>query len=72
MKPDVGIRFITDELAFETDEDTCNFILQYAAPEILCERASDGDARFLTGRAGKIFEDARQEAFSLVDLKGQI
>lgn len=71
-KQDIGVRFITEELAFNTDEDTCNFLLQYAQAELFCVRESDGDARFLTAKAGLVFEDARREAFSVVDLKGQI
>ncbi|KAL1962006.1 hypothetical protein VTN77DRAFT_697 [Rasamsonia byssochlamydoides] len=69
-KPDVKIRFITEELGFESDEQSARFILDYAPEELLEEK--DGSVRLLTGKAGQIFERARAEAFKIVDIKGQI
>ena len=67
---DVKIRFITEELAFESDEDSARFILEHSSEELLDER--DGDVRLLTHKAGAIFQNARNGAFGRVDLKGQI
>ena len=64
---------MTEELGFESDEEACQFILDHAPDEsssLLEER--DGDVRFLTGKAGSIFQLAKQRAFGLVDIKGQI
>ncbi|KAH8690884.1 SAC3/GANP domain protein [Talaromyces proteolyticus] len=69
-KPDVKIRFITEELGFESDEQSARFVLEHASGELLEER--DGHVRLLTGKAGRIFEDARAQAYRLVDIKGQI
>jgi hypothetical protein len=69
-KPDVKIRFITEELGFESDEESARFILEYASEDLLEER-SDG-VRLLTGKAGQIFENAKTKAFQRVDPpKGQ-
>ncbi|KKY21534.1 putative sac3 ganp domain protein [Phaeomoniella chlamydospora] len=70
-KPDVKIRFVTEELGFESDEQSARFILEYASEEILQER-EDGGVKLLTGKAGNLFEAARANAFKLIDLKGQI
>lgn len=70
-KPDVKIRFITEELAFEHDDEAARFVLDYAAPELL-EQRDDGVVRLLTGKAGATFETAKVAAFGRVDIKGQI
>ena len=64
------IRFITEELAFESDEESARFILEHASEELLQER--DGDVRLLTGKAGAVFEAAKVASFKRVDIKGQI
>lgn len=64
------IRFITEELAFESDEESVRFILEHASEELLQER--DGDVRLLTSKAGQIFEVGKTAAFKYVDIKGQI
>ncbi|KAL2004055.1 hypothetical protein VTN02DRAFT_560 [Thermoascus thermophilus] len=69
-KPDVKIRFITEELGFESDEQSARFILDHAPEELLQEK--DGGVRLLTGKAGQIFELAKAEAHKIVDIKGQI
>ncbi|KAK4939989.1 hypothetical protein LTR10_019841 [Elasticomyces elasticus] len=72
-KPDLRLRFVTEELGFESDEEACQFILDHAPEDssnLLEER--DGDVRFLTSKAGSIFQLAKQRAFGLVDIKGQI
>lgn len=64
------IRFVTEELGFESDEDSARFILEHASEDLLQER--DDGVRLLTGRAGQVFEVAKRGAFKLIDLKGQI
>jgi hypothetical protein len=69
-KPEVKLRFVTEELAFESDSDAYQFIESYNGQHLL-EEHEDG-IRFLAGKAGGIFETAKGEAFRKVDIKGQI
>lgn len=69
-KADVRLRFITEELGFESDSDCAQFICDYNGEHLLKEEADH--LRVLTGKAGPIFENARAEAFRKVDIKGQI
>ena len=69
-KPDVKLRFITEELGFESDEESARFICDNSAQSLLEERL-DG-VRLLSGKAGLVFETARNAAFQRVDIKGQI
>lgn len=69
-KPDVRIRFITEELGFESDDQAARFILEKSSAELLEEK--DGVVRLLTGKAGLVFEQAKKEAHRVVDIKGQI
>ncbi|PYH97433.1 hypothetical protein BO71DRAFT_346971 [Aspergillus ellipticus CBS 707.79] len=70
-KPDVKIRFITEELGFESDEQSAHFILDHTAEDLLQEK--DGVVRLLTsGKAGQLFEGAKADAHRVVDIKGQI
>jgi hypothetical protein len=69
----VTLRFITEELGFESDADAAQFVCQYNGGEYLEERP-DG-IRFLTAKAfssGNVFEVAKKEAFRKIDIKGQI
>ncbi|KAJ5935584.1 hypothetical protein N7466_005131 [Penicillium verhagenii] len=69
-KPDVNIRFITEELGFESDEQTARFVIDNSSAELLEEKS--GTVRLLTGKAGGLFEQAKAEAHRVVDIKGQI
>ncbi|KAI1757344.1 SAC3/GANP/Nin1/mts3/eIF-3 p25 family-domain-containing protein [Xylaria castorea] len=69
FKPELKLRYVTEELAFESDAEAAQFIIDYDQ-ELLQER--DDHIVFLTGKAGQTFENARAQAFSRVDLKGQI
>lgn len=69
-KPDVKLRFITEELGFESDADAAQFIIDYNGQHLLEDRTEH--IAFLTGKAGNIFEGARASAFRKVDIKGQI
>lgn len=70
-KPDVKLRFVTEELGFESDSDAAQFICDYNGQDLLQEK--EGELRFLTGpKAAQIFESAKSQAFQKVDIKGQI
>lgn len=69
-KPDVKLRFITEELGFESDGDAAQFIFDYKGQHLL-EEKEDG-LRFISGKAGQIFEAAKKQAFGKIDIKGQI
>ncbi|KAL2760090.1 hypothetical protein ACRALDRAFT_1079049 [Sodiomyces alcalophilus JCM 7366] len=69
-KPDVKLRFITEELAFDSDHDAAQFIVDHKGQHLLQERGEH--IVLLTGKAGSLFESARAEAFRRVDIKGQI
>ncbi|KAF6804416.1 ganp nin1 mts3 eif-3 p25 family protein [Colletotrichum sojae] len=69
-KPDVKLRFITEELGFESDVDAAQFVVDYNGQHLLEERQEY--IALLTGKAGPLFESARSEAFRKVDIKGQI
>ena len=70
FKPDVKLRFVTEELGFESDSDAAQFVYDHQGEHLLEEK--DDGLRFLTGKAGQIFENAKQAAFRKVDIKGQI
>ncbi|KAG7119890.1 hypothetical protein HYQ44_004386 [Verticillium longisporum] len=69
-KPDVKLRFITEELGFESDHDAAQFIVDYNGQDLLEERQDS--ISLMTGKAGPLFETARSAAFRTVDIKGQI
>lgn len=69
-KPDVKLRFITEELGFESDAEAVQFIIDHNAQDLLEERPEY--IAFATGKAGQRFETSRAEAFRRVDIKGQI
>lgn len=69
-KPDVRIRFITEELGFESDEQSARFILEHSGGHLL--QQVEDEVRFVSGKAGFVFEQARAEAHRVVDIKGQI
>lgn len=71
-KPDVRLRFITEELGFESDEEACQFILDHIPEDTTLLEERDEDVRVLTGKAGSVFQIAKTRAFGLVDIKGQI
>lgn len=70
FKPDVKLRFVTEELGFMSDEEAGQFIVNHNAQEFLVER--DNDLYFLSGKALAFFEPAKAAAFGRVDIKGQI
>lgn len=71
-KPAVKLRFVTEELAFETEGEAAQFIIDHGGQELLKEIKKD-DADFVQLTTGnRLWEDAKNEKFSMVDIKGQI
>ena len=71
-RTEIKLRFVTDELAFDTDEEAAHFVLQHGgdnAAEALLEK--DGDVRLVTQKLFWAIEAARAGA-QVVDIKGQI
>ena len=64
------LRFITEELGFDSDQQAGQFIVDHAPAELLEEQ--NGVVKFLAGKAGNVFEQAKAEANRLIDIKGQI
>lgn len=71
-KPDVKLRFVTEELGFESDADAAQFICDYNGRDLLQQQDGGDDINFFTAKAGSIFETAKSAAFRKVDIKGQI
>ncbi|KAL1843076.1 hypothetical protein VTJ49DRAFT_3211 [Mycothermus thermophilus] len=69
-KQDVPLRFVTEELYFESDVEAAQFILDHGGQDLLDDR--NGSIVFLTAKAGNRFEGPRAKAFARVDIKGQI
>ncbi|KAK3378709.1 SAC3/GANP/Nin1/mts3/eIF-3 p25 family-domain-containing protein [Lasiosphaeria ovina] len=69
-KPSVPLRFIAEELYFESDVEAAQFVLDLNGESLLEERQDT--IVFLSGKAGQLFEGPKKEAFSKVDIKGQI
>ncbi|KAL8703963.1 MAG: hypothetical protein Q9201_002864 [Fulgogasparrea decipioides] len=59
-KPDVKLRFITEELGFESDDESARFICDHGVQHLLEER-NDG-VHLLTGKASNFFESAFKAA----------
>jgi hypothetical protein len=69
------LRFLTDELSFETDDACREFLESKGAQHFFEERCDDMGGRMIRVKvkeAAGIFEGLRQAAFSRVDIKGQI
>jgi hypothetical protein len=71
----VALRFLTDELSFDSDDACREFLESHGAQHIIEEKTDDVGARTLRVKvkeAAGVFEGLRQAAFSKVDIKGQI
>ena len=64
------LRFVTEELGFESDDESARFICDHGGQAFLEDR--EGEVQLLTGKALRFFEPARTAAFKRVDIKGQI
>jgi len=70
----VALRFLTDELGFENDDDCRQFLQDHGAQSLVEEKATENGAqlRVRVKEGASLFENLRTAAFSKVDLKGQI
>ncbi|KAI9828475.1 MAG: hypothetical protein M1826_006012 [Phylliscum demangeonii] len=69
-RPDLDVRFIAKELAFDTDQDLMQFLTSYQCESFVELR---GDIRrLMTPKARPAMEMAMANAFRLVDIKGQL
>jgi hypothetical protein len=75
-RPDIDIRFLTEELGFESDTECVTFLYEYGAQDLIEQKSNDKGQpnliRFQTTRAIPLFEDAKLQAFKKVDIKGQL
>ncbi|KAL9001502.1 MAG: hypothetical protein Q9169_000077 [Polycauliona sp. 2 TL-2023] len=69
-KPDVRLRFVTEELGFDSDEDCARFICEHGAPHLLDER--DEGVHLLTGRAPGFFDSALKAASARPGVKAAV
>lgn len=67
-RPEIDVRFITDELGFESDAECVEFLEKRNA-EII---AVEGRLRIKTKEALEAFEVDRRKLFRVVDIKGQL
>ena len=75
-RPDIDIRFLTEELGFESDTECVQFLCDQGASDLIEQKSGDkgvpSSIRFQTAKAYHIFEDAKKSAFKKVDIKGQM
>lgn len=73
-KPNLNIRFLTEELGFESHQETVQFILDHCGRDVLEERVDGESSEILLkpADAHPIFEAATRSANGRVDIKGQI
>jgi len=64
------IRFISEELGFESDIESCQFVLNHAGREVLKEETDT--VSLICNMAHPIFKEKAQAALRRVDIKGQI
>ena len=64
------LRFVTEELGFESDEEAARFLCDHGGQDFLDDR--EGGVRLITGKSVGPFDAARKLAFGRVDIKGQI
>jgi hypothetical protein len=70
--PKVSIKFLTEELGFESYLEAHDFLNLHLAGTT-AEAAIDSEEFVLeTRRAAPVFEAAKSRAFATVDIKGQI
>ena len=67
-KPAIRLRFMTEELTFESEAEAAQFILDHEGKELLEEK--DDYVQMKTNN--RLWEDAKNAAFKFVDIKGQI
>lgn len=75
-RPDIDIRFLTEELGFESDTECVQFLCDNGAQDLIEQKSDDKGVprtiRFQTTKALSLFEDMKRAAFKKVDIKGQL
>ena len=75
-RPDIDIRFLTEELGFESDTECVQFLCDNGAAHLIEQKTGDkgvtSSIRFQTTKATAIFEEAKNKAYKKVDIKGQM
>ncbi|KAI5776382.1 SAC3/GANP/Nin1/mts3/eIF-3 p25 family-domain-containing protein [Geopyxis carbonaria] len=75
-RPDIDIRFLTEELGFESDTECVTFLCDNGAQAFIQQKSGDkglpNSIRFEANKAASIFEEAKKQAFKKVDIKGQM
>ncbi|KAL7275893.1 hypothetical protein RUND412_001136 [Rhizina undulata] len=75
-RPDIDIRFLTEELGFESDTECVTFLCDNGADNLIQQGGDDkgvpSSIRFQTSKALSIFDQAKKQAFKKVDIKGQL
>lgn len=75
-RPDIDIRFLTEELGFESDTECVQFLCDNGAQDLIEQKSDDKGVprtiRFQTTKALPLFEDMKRAAFKKVDIKGQL
>lgn len=70
-KPNLNIKFLTDELGFESYQDCVQFLCDHGAQDYLEQK--DDSVIFQTHpQSMALFEGLKAGAFRRVDIKGQI
>lgn len=63
-RPDIDIRFLTEELGFESDTDCVNFLCENEAADLIEQKSGDkgvpNSIRFQTAKALPLFERAKK------------
>lgn len=71
----VTMRFLTDTLAFENEDECREFLESHGAPHLIEEKLDEKSGvqlRVKIKEGASIFENLRASAFARVDIKGQI
>ncbi|KAK8176131.1 SAC3/GANP domain protein [Phyllosticta citrichinensis] len=71
-KPHLDIRFLTDELGFESFQDCLQFLCDRGAQDFLEQKSDDMVVFHSSGQSAQLFAQAKAQAFRRVDLKGQM
>jgi len=69
-KPFVSGQFLTEELGFESYQQTLDFLKESGAEQV--GALDESGFRLETSKAAALFERAKASAFHKVDIKGQI
>jgi len=70
-----SLRFLTDELSFDTDNACCEFFTSHGAQHLIEETIDVQGRPQLRAKlkeGASLFEGLRKAAFARVDIKGQI